>query len=103
MTLPEQAGHAPVVVAIPVNPIAVAGTDARVHLAYELHVTNFEANTGGLLLERLEAFGDADRAPLVSYNRGDLERRVLHPGAEPKMRYGRSIEGGRQAVVHVWI
>lgn len=99
----EPVNRAPVVVSIPVNPIGIRGSDGRRHLAYELHVSNFDADTGVLRLERLDVFGDLDRMPLVTYGVADLDDRVMHPGVEQNRRYSRLIEGGRHAVIHVWL
>jgi hypothetical protein len=95
--------RAPVEVVIPVPPSPVPGTDGRVHLAYELHVTNFWKSTGTLRLERVEAFGEENREPLVSHGGSDLDGRVLHPGEEPSARFGRSIAGGMRVLVHIWV
>ncbi len=82
-----------------VAPIPVRGTDGRIHLAIELRVTSAEPAR----LERVEAFADSDTAPLLTYQGTDLDGRVMRPGAPPETRYGRSIDGGARAVIHVWI
>jgi hypothetical protein len=99
----DAAARAPVVISVPMEPMAVTGSDERVHLAYELHVTNFPADEGALRLERLEAYGVPATGLLAQYDASDLDGRVMHPGAERSARYGRSIEAGRHAVIHVWV
>jgi hypothetical protein len=98
-----QFSPAPVVVGVPNEPIAVRGSDGRVHLAYEVHVTNFDVDTGLLRLDRVDVFSDGSASPLVTYMGSDLDGRVMHPGVDQSSRYNRSIEGGQHGVVHVWI
>jgi hypothetical protein len=44
---------APVEACVPMAPTAVRGSDGRLHLEYELHVTNFYASNGPLHLSEL--------------------------------------------------
>lgn len=101
-TTPAQRA-AEVEVRIPIAPMSVKGTDGLVHVAYELHVTNFYLSTGVLRLERVEAFADQDPEPVASYVGSDLDTRVLHPGAEASLRYSRSIAGGMRVIVYLWV
>lgn len=111
--LVEQPAGAALVVDTPVAPIPVRGTDGRVHFAVELRVSHADRSVGSVRLERVEAYGDADAvsadtasadaAPLVTYQGTDLDGRVMRPGASPDARFGRSIESGTPAVIHVWI
>jgi peptidase M23-like protein len=98
-----QPAGAPVEIRSPFAPVAVAGTDGLVHVAYELHVTNFHLDTGTLRLERVEIFADQDPLPVTSYDGSDLDTRVLHSGAEASLRYGRSIAGGLRVIVYLWV
>jgi hypothetical protein len=100
---PRATPRAPVVVTAMNEPVAVATGDGRVHVAYELHVSNFDASAGVLRLESLEAFAEQQPTPLLSYRAEELDTRVMHPAAEPTKRHGRTIDPGRQAVVHVWL
>jgi hypothetical protein len=99
----SSAQRAPVEIRSPFAPVAVAGTDGLVHVAYELHVTNFYLDTGMLRLERVEISADQEPAPVISYAGSDLDTRVLHPGAQESLRYGRSIAGGMRVIVYLWV
>lgn len=48
---------------VPWLPRAVAASDGRNHLAYELHITSFDSGEGPLTLERLSVFAGDTAAP----------------------------------------
>jgi murein DD-endopeptidase MepM/ murein hydrolase activator NlpD len=54
-------------------------------------------------LDRLDVFGEREAEPLLAYGPNDLETRVMRPGAERSIRYGRLVRRGTTAVVHVWV
>jgi hypothetical protein len=90
---------APVEVTTPMAPIAVKSS-GQTHLVYELHITNFYANTGNLTLRRLEVFGQGDSArPLATYQDKELTDLIVHPGTAVKEADKRVIRGGMRAVV----
>jgi hypothetical protein len=102
-TSSAQPAGAPVEIRSLFAPVAVDRTDGLVHVAYELHVTNFYLDTGMLRLERVEIFADQDPVPVTSYAGSALDTRVLHSGAEESLRYGRSIAGGMHVIVYLWV
>lgn len=95
--------YAPVELYAPFPPGPFEGSDGQTHLAYEVHITNFYRDTGTIFLEELQVMHGATGARLLDFDAADLDERVRHPGAEPEGRYGRSIEGGMRAVVHIWV
>jgi hypothetical protein len=99
-----QLATAPVETHVPFAPIPVAGTDGLTHLAYELYVTNFYRSTGPLRIERLDIFGDVAAAPLLSYSGDEVERWIVNrSAATANPASDRSIDGGRQALIYVWL
>ncbi|BDC47904.1 peptidase M23 [Bryobacterales bacterium F-183] len=94
---------APVVVRVPCPPTPFAGSDGHVHLCYEIHLTNFEQNTGALEVVRVEVAGDSDGSTLATYTEAALEERLVHPGVRPVPADPKSIPGGMTAVLLVWV
>jgi len=93
----------PVSIEIPVPPTAVAG-NGKIHLSYELHLTNF--STAPWILTRVEALaGDRQIPPIVSYDTSDLTTRLARPGAASAASADdkRSIAGGMSAVLFMWL
>ena len=83
-------------------PVPVAGSDGRTHFAYELTITE-RSGTRDVSLDRLDVFGEREAEPRLVYGPNDLEERVMRPGAERSLRYGRLVQRGTTAVVHVWV
>ena len=67
---------APVEARVPFAPAGFVGTDGSVHLAYELHLTNFYGDTGVLKPKGLQVFADDAKTPLLA-----LSIRVYVPGS----------------------
>lgn len=87
----------PVDLEIPAAPTPVQA-DGKVHLLYELHITNFRAKS--LELSRVGvAKGGADRSFLHSVEGLALKERLVRPGAPADMPDKRVIGGGMRAVV----
>lgn len=103
---PAPAQQAPVEARIPWAPAAVAATDGRSHLAYELHLSNFYRATGRLRLTGLEVYADDATAPLARFE-GESLQRLIAPAAsadaDPPRANGIAIEGGQRAVLFVWL
>jgi len=95
-----QEALAPVEARVPFAPAAVVGSDGRVHLAYELHVTNIYGDTGPLKPQELDVYADDDRMPLARFHADDLAAmtRPAPAGHAPV-----SIEAGKRVVVYVWL
>ncbi|RZJ88963.1 MAG: hypothetical protein EOO60_10565, partial [Hymenobacter sp.] len=62
-----QVAQAPVEVRVPQAPQPVTGSDGLVHVAYELHVTNYYASTGVLHLQRLTVLADESAVVLATF------------------------------------
>ncbi|MEK6287398.1 MAG: M23 family metallopeptidase [Acidobacteriota bacterium] len=93
----------PVDLYIPVAPMPVKA-DGRVHLVYELHITNFDKPARDLTLTRVEVLGDdQDAVPLARLVGEDLAKQMSRPGAGEKLPDKRRIAGGMRAVVFMWI
>jgi len=87
----------PVELEIPAAPTPVQA-DGRIHLLYELHITNFRAKS--LELSRVGvAKGGADRSFLHSVEGPALRERLVRPGAPADLADKRVIGGGMRAVV----
>jgi murein DD-endopeptidase len=93
----------PVDLDIPVAPTS-AKADGKVHLVYELHITNFDKPSRDLTLTRVEVLGDGqDAAPLARFVGDDLAKQMARPGAGEKLPDKRRIAGGMRAVVFMWV
>ena len=91
---------APVEARVPFAPEAFTGTDGAVHLAYELHITNFYGDTGALKPKGLQVFADAANQPLLALDQDQLSQFVR---PTPPERTLVSIAPGKRAVFFVWI
>ena len=95
---PARSGF-PVDLEIPLSPTPVRA-GGRVHLFYELHITDFIDKPVELVhLDVLK--GDAGSPPLASYRQDDLDKRMVQPGAAPSPAGVRIIPGGSRAVVFI--
>lgn len=91
---------APVEVRVPTSPQLFTGSDGARHLAYELHITNFYADSGSLSLDGVDVF-DADAAkPLLHLSAADLAG-VSKP--QPKDGAQAAVDPGKRLVVYVWL
>lgn len=91
---------APVEARVPFAPEEFTGTDGAIHLAYELHITNFYGDTGVLKPKGLQVFGDDAKTPLLVLDKNQLSQFVRPTPAEHAPV---SITPGKRAVVFVWI
>lgn len=91
---------APVEARVPFAPEAFVGTDGLVHLAYELHITNFYGDTGALKPQGLQVFADDAKTPLLVLDK-DVLTQLVRP--KPAENTPVSILPGKRAVVFVWI
>ncbi|MFK3647485.1 M23 family metallopeptidase [Lysobacter enzymogenes] len=102
---PAPAQQAPVEARIPWAPAAVAATDGRAHLAYELHLSNFYAATGALRIVRVAVYADAAQTPLAQFA-GEALLRLGKAEADPAAQTPPKdivIDGGRRTVLFVWL
>jgi murein DD-endopeptidase len=95
-TTPPRPIDAPIDVAVPVPPTAFRG-DGKMHLVYEVHLTNFAHPE--ILLTRFEVLA-GDR-PLATFAGDDFARIVTRPAVQTKEPL--RIEGGLRAVIFVWV
>jgi hypothetical protein len=91
---------APVEARVPFAPSPFTGSDGLLHLAYELHVTNFYGDTGPLKPKGLQVFGDDATTPLLALD-GDGLSGMVRPA--PAEHAAVSILPGKRAVMYVWI
>lgn len=91
---------APVEARVPFAPAGFVGTDGSVHLAYELHLTNFYGDTGVLKPKGLQVFADDAKTPLLALSQDALASWMRPAPAEHAVV---SIAPGKRAVVFVWI
>jgi murein DD-endopeptidase MepM/ murein hydrolase activator NlpD len=85
---------------------AVTGLDARRHVAGELLITNYHADTGPLSLVRAEVFADGATAALAALEGDDLGSRVSHPGrpgGAAGLADARVIAGGEHVLLYLWV
>jgi hypothetical protein len=68
----------PVDLQVPLAPTPVKA-DGKIHLLYELHVTNFRSRN--LEVTRVEVLADDENTPLASYQDVELSNRLGRPGA----------------------
>lgn len=91
---------APVEARVPFEPSPFLGSDGSMHLAYELHVSNFYADTGSLRPLTLKIFADGASNPLASWSAKELAQMVR---PVPSGHSVVSIPSGKRAVFFVWI
>lgn len=95
-----QQALAPVEARVPFAPAAVTGSDERVHLAYELHVTSIYGDTGPLKPQELDVYADDGSTPLASFNADDLAGMTRPAPAEHAPV---TIEASKRVVIYVWL
>lgn len=97
-----QVNDAPVEVQIPHRPTAFLGTDGRLHLAYELHVSNFYESSGVLTIKRFSIFKDAVTESISTYIEGGLMN-LLNAEEVPQKGTDLVIQPGKRVVLFVWL
>ena len=97
----SQQFSAPVEARVPMVPTPVRGSDGRMHLEYELHVTNFYASNGPLHLSELSIFSESSSTPLATYNAKELAD-IAKPHPEETSE-GVTLPAGSRTVFFLWI
>jgi murein DD-endopeptidase len=101
MLLAGQA-RAPIVQSVelssPFAPVAFT-QDGRLHIAYELHLTNFQAVGVTLHALRLTSAG----APVAEFRDEELRRRIVRPGFRADHATPHVLGPGQRAIVNLWI
>ena len=91
----------PIDLEVPVAPVPVKAA-GKMHLLYELHLTNFR--TKSLELSRVEVIRDGvGKSSLTSLEGAELASRLARPGAPVNLADKRVIDGGMRAIVFVEI
>ena len=92
---------APVEARVPMSPTPVLGSDGRMHLAYEMHLTNFYASNGPLRLNELSVFPQGSSTPLATYKGKELAE-IAKPHPE-ETADGITLPAGSRTVFFLWI
>ncbi|HKR60343.1 MAG TPA: hypothetical protein VJS64_11470, partial [Pyrinomonadaceae bacterium] len=101
VVLAQKLSAVPVDLETPISPTPVKA-NGKIHLFYELHITNFRAKT--LELTRVVVLSDAaNTLPLTSYENEELTSRIARPGAPSDLSDKRIIGGGMRAVLFLQI
>ena len=98
----DTAAH--VEVRIPWPPAPFLGDDGQVHLAYEMHVTNFYRDTGVLRLRRIAVFAEDSATPLRTFEGQTLEE-IMSPRPANGAASADSVPigPGLRAVAFIWL
>lgn len=81
------------------TPIRIGG---RMHLVYELHITNFRAVD--LVLTRVEVLsGDRNHAQLASYEDKEFDSKLARAGTRRDVSDKRTIKPGMRDIFFVWL
>ena len=86
------------------KPPTVAAGDSGAFLSYELHVTNFAAQT--MTLKRVEvaaAGGNDGRRVLLTVADSVLLRSLTRPGTQTPLAERAKLAGGTRAVIWLWV
>lgn len=97
-----QFAQAPVEVRVPLAPQPVTGSDGLVHVAYELHITNFYQSTGTLRLKQVNVFADGTSLVLARFTAAQVNSLLAHP-AEGADTLGVPLEAGKRVVLFLWL
>ncbi|MFD2871752.1 M23 family metallopeptidase [Mucilaginibacter ximonensis] len=100
-TARAQVNNAPIEVLIPHLPAVIKGSDNRLHLAYELHITNFYHSTGPLTVKSLSVFGDKS-LPIIRFSDVYLLK-LLNSEEMPGKGEDLIIPPGQRKVLFVWL
>jgi murein DD-endopeptidase MepM/ murein hydrolase activator NlpD len=85
-----------------VAPQPVAGSDGLVHIAYELHITNYYQSTGTLHLQKLTVQADDSPSALADFAGSAINHLLAHPATGPDT-VAVPIEAGKRVVLFLWL
>lgn len=88
---------------VPWAPQAVKGSDGRIHLAYELRLTNPHADTGPVRLRHVAVLAEPGGAPLAKFDRAGVTGLLARPADASEQHTGLSIEAGKSLVLLLWV
>jgi hypothetical protein len=92
---------APVQARVLMPPAPMKGSDGKMHVQYEVHVTSSDAGNGPLRLTKLRAFARGAEAPLASYE-GKEPCALARPRC-PEDADGVPLAVGERAVFLLWL
>ena len=90
----------PVDMDVPIAPTPFKA-DGKIHLVYELHLTNFSSTE--LILARVEVLAGSGATQLAQYEGTELNARLARPGLPQTNLEKQRVGGGMRAIVYVWI
>jgi hypothetical protein len=91
----------PAQIEVPFAPTPVKA-EGKLHLVYELHITNFR--TPDLTLLQVDVFGNNSvGTALASYKQAEITDRLTRPGTPPNLPDKQIIGGGMRAVMFLWL
>ena len=96
---PDLTRTVPLEVSVPASPSPVRA-DGKLHLVYELHLTNFDPGARDLKLTRLEVLADAK--PLLTLDGEALAGALMQPGRR-EVPDKTVLSPGTRGVVFVWV
>jgi murein DD-endopeptidase len=92
---------APVELSVPMPPVPFV-RDGKINLVYEVHMTNLRP--ADLVLTNFEILNNGSSgAPVEAYTDKEIVRRMVRPVPALKLMDARMIEGGKRAVMYIWI
>ena len=97
-----QVAQAPVEVRVPVTPQPVRGSDGLLHVAYELHLTNYYQSTGTLRLKQVNVLANETSLVLAGFPAAQLNGLLAHP-VEKSDTAGVPLEAGKRVVLFLWL
>jgi len=101
-TAAAQVNDAPVEAHIPHAPTVFEGSDHRLHVEYEIHLTNFYESTGPLTIKSLSVYGSSSKPPIAVFSKEELMK-LLNFEEMPKTGTDLVIAPGRRTVLFLWL
>lgn len=89
----------PIVIESSIEPTPISG-NGKIHLAYELHLTNFRARD--FTLTGVEVLGGDDATPIINITGDELRECIQHPGRALDSTNICRISGGMRAIIFIW-
>jgi Peptidase family M23 len=97
-----QTNDAPIEAQILYAPTAFEGSDHCLHLAYELHLTNFYDRVGPFTVKCLSVFGDTSTSPIATFSKEALIT-LLNSDEAAKADTDIVIQPGKHIVLFIWL
>ncbi|MGI4736220.1 MAG: M23 family metallopeptidase [Janthinobacterium lividum] len=84
------------------TPQPVRGSDGLLHVAYELHLTNYYQSTGTLRLKQVNVLANETALVVAGFSATQLNGLLAHPVEKPDTA-GVPLEAGKRVVLFVWL